>query len=118
MWETALGATSLRKERWTWRPTWRAGASTRPTAASPFRIRETSPRSERRRHPRNYTFTTPYYDTLDLRRARRGLTLRRRTGCTDDGWHFKPTKARGGLDEGQQPAGAVGDPPPRELADR
>lgn len=30
-----------------------------------------------------------YYDTADLRLAREGITLRRRSGGDDDGWHLK-----------------------------
>ncbi|MGW6913357.1 CYTH and CHAD domain-containing protein [Kitasatospora sp. NPDC054939] len=30
-----------------------------------------------------------YYDTPDLRLLRRGITLRRRSGGSDDGWHLK-----------------------------
>ncbi|HYS36027.1 MAG TPA: CYTH domain-containing protein, partial [Pseudonocardiaceae bacterium] len=30
-----------------------------------------------------------YYDTHDLRLARAGVTLRKRTGGTDAGWHLK-----------------------------
>jgi CHAD domain-containing protein len=30
-----------------------------------------------------------YYDTADLRLAREGITLRRRTGDDDEGWHLK-----------------------------
>ncbi|MFI9383687.1 CHAD domain-containing protein [Kutzneria sp. NPDC052558] len=30
-----------------------------------------------------------YHDTADLRLARRGVTLRRRTGGADEGWHLK-----------------------------
>jgi CHAD domain-containing protein len=33
--------------------------------------------------------TATYYDTPDLRLAREGITLRRRTGGSDDGWHLK-----------------------------
>jgi CHAD domain-containing protein len=33
--------------------------------------------------------TAVYHDTADLRLAREGITLRRRTGGTDDGWHLK-----------------------------
>jgi CYTH domain len=31
-----------------------------------------------------------YYDTTDLRLIRAGITLRRRTGGEDAGWHLKP----------------------------
>lgn len=33
--------------------------------------------------------TATYHDTGDLRLAREGITLRRRTGGDDDGWHLK-----------------------------
>ncbi|NMD25708.1 MAG: CYTH domain-containing protein, partial [Actinobacteria bacterium] len=33
--------------------------------------------------------TAAYYDTADLRLARHRITLRRRTGGGDDGWHLK-----------------------------
>ncbi|WP_265445234.1 divalent cation tolerance protein CutA [Flexivirga meconopsidis] len=51
-----------------------------------------------------------YYDTPDVRLAQRGISLRRRTGGADDGWHLK--LPRGGdsrlehwlpLDAGEQP---------------
>ncbi|GAA2441609.1 CYTH and CHAD domain-containing protein [Actinomadura vinacea] len=67
--------------------------------------------------PRHHTLIAHYYDTHDLRLARQGITLRRRTGDTDDGWHLKLPKPKGGREEIQRPAGAPGDPPPAELAD-
>lgn len=33
--------------------------------------------------------TAEYYDTADLRLLRAGITLRRRTGGHDAGWHLK-----------------------------
>lgn len=65
--------------------------------------------------------TAVYHDTSDLRLAREGVTLRRREGGADEGWHLKlPVGALGSgvRDELQFPleSGAVGDPP-RELAD-
>ncbi|MBT2211884.1 CYTH and CHAD domain-containing protein [Actinomadura sp. NEAU-AAG7] len=66
--------------------------------------------------PRTLTLTARYYDTADLRLARRGITLRRRTGGTDDGWHLKLPRAKGGRDEIQAPAGEAASPPPAELA--
>ncbi|GHE40864.1 CHAD domain-containing protein [Streptosporangium violaceochromogenes] len=36
-----------------------------------------------------------YFDTPDLRLAARGVTLRRREGGTDPGWHLKLPRARG-----------------------
>jgi CHAD domain-containing protein len=67
--------------------------------------------------PRRHTLIARYFDTRDLRLARHGITLRRRTGGTDDGWHLKLPKAKGGRDEVQRPAGAAGDPVPADLAD-
>ncbi len=67
--------------------------------------------------PRRHTLIARYHDTRDLRLARHGITLRRRTGGTDDGWHLKLPKAKGGRDEVRLPAGAADDPVPAELAD-
>ena len=39
--------------------------------------------------PRTVELTASYYDTADLRLARDGITLRRRTGGDDAGWHLK-----------------------------
>ncbi|WP_326825764.1 CYTH and CHAD domain-containing protein [Streptosporangium sp. NBC_01756] len=45
--------------------------------------------------PRTYQLVALYYDTPDLRLAARGVTLRRRRGGTDAGWHLKLPKAKG-----------------------
>ena len=56
-----------------------------------------------------------YYDTSDLRLAREGMTLRRRTGGEDDGWHLKVPVSGivGARDELRLPltAGVSGEPP-------
>lgn len=56
-----------------------------------------------------------YYDTADLRLVREGMTLRRRTGGDDDGWHLKVPVADtvGTRDELRLPldAGMAGKPP-------
>ncbi|HEU5469162.1 MAG TPA: CYTH and CHAD domain-containing protein [Actinophytocola sp.] len=57
-----------------------------------------------------------YYDTDDLRLARAGLTLRRRTGGADAGWHLKVPAGRDTRDETRLPLGDS-DEPPAELAD-
>ena len=57
------------------------------------------------------TLAATYYDTEDLRLARFGVTLRRRTGGTDAGWHLKlPTHSDdfGSRDEVQLPLSAGG----------
>lgn len=54
-----------------------------------------------------------YYDTPDLRLAAHSLTLRRRTGGADAGWHLKLPVAPGVRDEIRAP---LGDDVPRDLA--
>ncbi|MFE1551964.1 CHAD domain-containing protein [Streptomyces sp. NPDC058718] len=54
-----------------------------------------------------------YYDTPDLRLAADGLTLRRRTGGEDEGWHLKFPVASGIRDEIRAP---LADTLPGELA--
>jgi CHAD domain-containing protein len=39
--------------------------------------------------PEEMLLDAEYHDTADFRLARRGVTLRRRTGGVDDGWHLK-----------------------------
>ncbi|WP_062299095.1 CYTH and CHAD domain-containing protein [Demequina maris] len=56
-----------------------------------------------------------YLDTADLRLARRGVTLRRRTGDDEPGWHLKLPAADGSRTELQRPL-AAGDEPPPALA--
>ncbi len=56
------------------------------------------------------TLGSTYFDTHDLRLAREGITLRRRTGGTDEGWHLKlpvADAAAGVRDEYQVPLAAA-----------
>ena len=53
--------------------------------------------------PEERLLEATYYDTADLRLAARRLTLRRRTGGHDAGWHLKRPRADGYRDELQQP---------------
>lgn len=46
-----------------------------------------------------------YFDTADLRLACQGVTLRRRTGGADEGWHLKLPLAEGGRREVHRPLG-------------
>src|SRR5476651_150871 len=39
--------------------------------------------------PTRISMNAVYYDTQDLRLAREGVTLRRRSGGSDAGWHLK-----------------------------
>ncbi len=45
--------------------------------------------------PKSFQLVALYYDTPDLRLAARGVTLRRRRGGSDSGWHLKLPKAKG-----------------------
>ncbi|GIH99109.1 CHAD domain-containing protein [Planobispora takensis] len=45
--------------------------------------------------PRSHQLVAIYFDTSDLRLAARGITLRRRRGGMDPGWHLKLPKAKG-----------------------
>lgn len=55
-----------------------------------------------------------YHDTADLRLARARVTLRRRTGGPDEGWHLK-LPAAGGRRELHLPLEEGAGGPPREL---
>ncbi|MFR9776261.1 CHAD domain-containing protein [Micromonospora sp. MS34] len=57
-----------------------------------------------------------YLDTPDLRLARSGFALRRRTGGHDAGWHLKVGAAGGARTEYQFPAGPEDTDPPAGLA--
>ncbi|MER8188296.1 CYTH and CHAD domain-containing protein [Kitasatospora sp. NPDC094015] len=60
-----------------------------------------------------------YYDTADLRLLRRGITLRRRTGGHDPGWHLKTPGSQDARTETRLPLGAGDDRrPPAELLAR
>jgi CHAD domain-containing protein len=45
--------------------------------------------------PKSHELVALYFDTPDLRLATRGITLRRRRGGLDPGWHLKLPKAKG-----------------------
>ena len=45
--------------------------------------------------PQHQQLAATYFDTADLRLAAAGLTLRRRTGGDDAGWHLKVPAAGG-----------------------
>ncbi|MGY1793605.1 CHAD domain-containing protein [Geodermatophilus sp. SYSU D00525] len=56
--------------------------------------------------PVTHDLDATYYDTPDLRLARARITLRRRTGGTDAGWHLKlPTAVAGSRREVHAPLG-------------
>jgi CHAD domain-containing protein len=57
-----------------------------------------------------------YYDTPDLRLIRAGITLRRRRGGEDAGWHLKLPAGTGSRQEIRVPLGRTGARVPRELS--
>lgn len=59
-----------------------------------------------------------YFDTEDARLLRAGITLRKRTGGTDAGWHLKLPAGSGARDEVQLPTDAADSGVPRELTER
>lgn len=56
-----------------------------------------------------------YFDTADLRLLRAGITLRRRTGGSDPGWHLKLPVGGDSRDELRMPVGGSRRHPPAEL---
>src|SRR5829696_153622 len=64
--------------------------------------------------PRTFRAEAHYYDTEDLALGHAGITLRRRTGGEDDGWHLK-LPVTGARQEIQVPPGSGDGTPPAEL---
>src|SRR5215813_10688553 len=63
------------------------------------------------RGPQEQQLDAEYYDTEDLRLLRAGITLRRRTGGSDAGWHLKlpaGSQARFSREEIRLPLGQAG----------
>ncbi|MGQ0775659.1 MAG: CYTH and CHAD domain-containing protein [Pseudonocardiales bacterium] len=68
--------------------------------------------------PEEQALEAVYYDTRDLRLARAGITLRRRSGGGDAGWHLKLPGGADSRDELRLPLGRTetDNAPPAELA--
>ncbi|MBO4275406.1 CYTH and CHAD domain-containing protein [Microbispora triticiradicis] len=66
--------------------------------------------------PLSHRLTAVYFDTADLRLAARGVTLRRRRGGDDEGWHLKLPKAAGAREEITRPLTRSAKTVPAELA--
>lgn len=65
--------------------------------------------------PEQQTLRATYYDTADLHLARNGLTLRRRVGGRDSGWHLKFPAGAFARSEVRLPPGRAGGTIPAEL---
>ena len=66
--------------------------------------------------PEQFTLEAVYLDTPDLRLAKAGTTLRRRTGGVDPGWHVKMRVSADERTELHGPLGAADGEVPAELA--
>jgi CHAD domain-containing protein len=67
------------------------------------------------RDPVEHALEAAYYDTPDLRLARARVTLRRRTGGTDAGWHVKLPPVAGARRELHSPLGRASRTPPKAV---
>ena len=65
--------------------------------------------------PVEHALEAAYYDTADLRLARARVTLRRRTGGTDAGWHVKLPAVAGARRELHSPVGRAAKTPPKAV---
>ena len=65
--------------------------------------------------PEEQSLEATYYDTPDLRLLRSRVTLRRRTGGADAGWHVKLPAADGARRELHQPVGRAARTAPRAV---
>jgi CHAD domain-containing protein len=61
--------------------------------------------------PARHELSATYYDTADLRLLRSKLTLRRRVGGDDAGWHLKLPAGADSRDEVRRPLGRARKPP-------
>ena len=68
------------------------------------------------RGPEEQRLEAEYYDTDDLRLIRAGITLRRRSGGGDAGWHLKLPAGADSRREIRRPLGGAARPVPGELA--
>src|SRR6185436_4310174 len=66
--------------------------------------------------PVAHDLSATYFDTQGLRLAEHRVTLRRRTGGTDAGWHLKLPAAAGARTELRLPLGADADEVPGEIS--
>jgi CHAD domain-containing protein len=68
------------------------------------------------RGPEERSLEAVYHDTADLRLARARVTVRRRTGGPDEGWHVKLPAADGARRELHSPLGKATRTPPKAVS--
>lgn len=66
--------------------------------------------------PEEFDLAATYFDTPDYRLARAGVTLRRRTGGEDEGWHLKLPAGGDSRQELRVPLGRAVKTPPKDLS--
>lgn len=66
--------------------------------------------------PEEFDLEATYFDTDDYRLARAGVTLRRRVGGPDEGWHLKLPAGEDSREELHVPLGRATKKPPKDLA--
>ncbi|MEU6646117.1 CYTH domain-containing protein [Saccharomonospora sp. NPDC046836] len=72
----------------------------------------------RQAEPVKAVLEATYFDTHDYRLLSSGVTLRRRTGGHDAGWHLKVPHASGHREEVTAPLGHATEPVPQALLER
>lgn len=65
--------------------------------------------------PEEFDLEATYFDTDDYRLARAGVTLRRRVGGEDEGWHLKLPQGEDSRQEVRVPLGRAVKQPPKDL---
>ncbi|MCP2250340.1 CYTH and CHAD domain-containing protein [Lentzea aerocolonigenes] len=66
--------------------------------------------------PEEFDLAATYFDTTDYRLARAGVTLRRRVGGDDEGWHLKLPAGEDSRQEIRVPLGRGTKNPPKDLS--
>ncbi|HUQ60819.1 CYTH and CHAD domain-containing protein [Lentzea sp.] len=66
--------------------------------------------------PEEFDLEATYFDTDDYRLARAGVTLRRRAGGEDEGWHLKLPAGEDSRQEIRVPLGRAVKTPPKDLS--
>lgn len=66
--------------------------------------------------PEEFDLEATYFDTDDYRLARAGVTLRRRVGGSDEGWHLKLPAGDDSRQELRAPLGRAVKKPPKDLS--